>query len=81
MTNATASIFVDELKKCNPEKADLIRLGRGFDLVIYSGRDPRELIAPEPFAWDEENNGFSDLAAIRAEGMVPLFQLFRVETE
>lgn len=79
MTNATVDIFVHELKECNPERAHLISVGHGFDLVIYSGGDPRELIAPEPFAWDEENNGFSDLAAVRAAEMIPLFQVFRVE--
>lgn len=81
MTDATVSVFVEELQKLNPEKSGNIKVGHGIDNVIYTGGDPRELIPPEPFSWDEENHGFSDLETLKNLGMQLLFQLFRVKTE
>lgn len=81
MTDATIHIFVDELKKLNPGEANHIKVGRGIDRMIYTGGDPRELISPAPFSWDESLNGFSDLEAIREMGTLELYQLFTVSDE
>lgn len=81
MTDATVSVFVEELQKLNPEKSGNIKVGHGIDNVIYTGGDPRKLIPPEPFSWDEENHGFSDLETLKKLGMQLLFQLFSVKTE
>ena len=81
MTDATVSVFVEEIKKLNPDKSAEIKVGHGIDNVIYTGGDPRKLIPPEPFTWDEERNGFSDLEALKNLGLAPLYQLFTVKTE
>lgn len=78
MTDATVSVIVEELQKLNPEKREHIKVGHGIDKVIYTGGDPRELITPYPFNWDEEHHGFSDLQVLRELGMMQVYQLFTV---
>lgn len=77
MTDADVNVFVDELKKNNPDKKDDIMVG-DFNLVIYTGGDPRELSVPYPFAWDEEEHAFSDLPTLKALGLLPMYQAFYV---
>lgn len=79
MTNATVHTFVEELKKLNPEQASNIQVGSNFEQVVYTGGDPRKLIIPAPFAWDEEQGGFSDLETLRDAGMALLYQVFFVK--
>lgn len=81
MTNATVRDFVEETRKLNPGKEHHIRVGNGIDRVIYTGGDPRLLMVPEPFAWDEEMQGFTDLAMLRQLEMAPVYQLFTVHKE
>ena len=78
MTNATVRDFVKELRELNPEKSADIKVGRGIDNVIYTGGDPRNLVPPEPFSWDEEHQGFSDLQVLKNLGLSPMYQLFTV---
>ncbi len=81
MTTATVHDFVEELKKLNPGKAEFISVGRGIDCVRYTGGDPRELIPPELFNWDEEYNGFSDRKILEQLNRELLIQVFVVVTD
>lgn len=80
MTNITVSIFAEELRNLNEAKKTDIKVGRGIDVIVYTGGDPRELIPPYPFSWDEEQNGFSDLQMLKELDMAPIYQLFNVRT-
>ena len=81
MTTATVKEFVKEVQQLNPSLKDHIRVGMGIDRVIYTGGDPRELVVPEPFAWNEEMQGFTDLDTLQRLGWAPVYQLFTVHKE
>jgi len=80
MTNADVYMFANELKKINPDKKDDIRVS-GFDVVIYTGGNPAELIAPYPFVWVEEEQAFSDLPTLKHLGEPLVFQSFFVRCQ